>query len=55
VPFDWSPDSIAKLDAERRAVLPLDEIESRSRWRDRRLMALLAHRRATSESDDDKR
>jgi L-gulonate 3-dehydrogenase len=55
VPFDWSPDNIARLDAERRAVLPLDEIESRSRWRDRRLMALLAHRRATSESDDDKR
>jgi len=55
VPFDWSPDSIARLDAERRAVLPLDEIESRSRWRDRRLMAFLAHRRAMSESDDDKR
>ena len=54
VPFDWSPASIARLDAERRDVLPRDEIESRSRWRDRQLMALLAHRRAMSKSDDDK-
>jgi L-gulonate 3-dehydrogenase len=45
VPFDWSPESISRLDAERREVLPRDEIEDRSRWRDRRLMALLAHRR----------
>ncbi|MGV7246019.1 3-hydroxyacyl-CoA dehydrogenase [Caballeronia sp. M23-90] len=51
VPFDWSPESIARLDAERREVLPRDEIENRSRWRDRRLMALLAHRRTTSKSD----
>jgi L-gulonate 3-dehydrogenase len=54
VPFDWSPESIARLDAERRDVLPRDEIENRSRWRDRRLMALLAHRRVTAQSDDDK-
>jgi L-gulonate 3-dehydrogenase len=44
VPFDWSPESIARLDAERREMLPRDEIEERSRWRDRRLMALMAHR-----------
>lgn len=50
-PFDWSPESIARLDAERREVLPRGEIENRSRWRDRRLMALLAHRRATAKSD----
>lgn len=43
--FDWSPEVIEKLNAERRAVLPADQIETRSRWRDRRLMALLAHRR----------
>jgi L-gulonate 3-dehydrogenase len=53
VPFDWSPESIAKLDAERRAVLPRNQIESRSRWRDRRLMALLAHRRQIAQSDDE--
>ena len=51
VPFDWSPESVARLDAERRDVLARDEIESRSRWRDRRLMALLAHRRDIAKSD----
>ncbi|SAL03531.1 3-hydroxyacyl-CoA dehydrogenase [Caballeronia fortuita] len=44
-PFDWPDDTLGKLDAERRALLPRDKIEERSRWRDRRLMALLAHRR----------
>jgi L-gulonate 3-dehydrogenase len=52
VPFDWSPDTVAKLDADRRAVLARDDIETRSRWRDRRLMALLAHRRALSKQDE---
>jgi L-gulonate 3-dehydrogenase len=45
MPFDWSPETIAKLEAEREALLPRSDIEARSRWRDRRLMALLAHRR----------
>jgi L-gulonate 3-dehydrogenase len=45
VPFDWSPETLAKLEAERAAALPRAQIEARSRWRDRRLMALLAHRR----------
>jgi L-gulonate 3-dehydrogenase len=31
--------------AERRAALELGRIEERSAWRDRRLMALIAHRR----------
>lgn len=44
-PFDWSPDVVAALDAERREVLPREQIEVRSRWRDRQLMALLAHRK----------
>jgi len=44
-PFDWPADTLEKLDTERRAVLPRERIEERSRWRDRRLMALLAHRR----------
>jgi 3-hydroxyacyl-CoA dehydrogenase len=52
VPFDWSPETIAKLDAERRAVLDRDDIEKRSRWRDRRLMALLAHRRALAKKEE---
>ncbi|VXB34126.1 3-hydroxyacyl-CoA dehydrogenase [Burkholderia sp. 8Y] len=53
VPFDWSADTLAKLDAERRAVLARENIEERSRWRDRRLMALLAHRRSLEEEQGD--
>ncbi|SAL79518.1 3-hydroxyacyl-CoA dehydrogenase [Caballeronia peredens] len=49
--FDWSAETLGKLDDERRAVLPRDRIEERSRWRDRRLMALLAHRRASKDED----
>jgi L-gulonate 3-dehydrogenase len=52
VPFDWSRDTTDRLHAERREALPLDEIESRSRWRDQRLMALLAHRRALQRDRD---
>lgn len=50
-PFDWPAETLDKLDAERRAVLSRDRIEERSRWRDRRLMALLAHRRALKDGD----
>lgn len=48
-PFHWSDETLTRLDAERRAVLDRDRIEERSRWRDRRLMALLAHRRSLEE------
>jgi 3-hydroxyacyl-CoA dehydrogenase len=51
VPFHWSDETLARLDAERRAVLDRDRIEERSRWRDRRLMALLAHRRSLKDQD----
>ncbi|BBU30031.1 3-hydroxyacyl-CoA dehydrogenase [Burkholderia sp. THE68] len=51
-PFDWPAGTLGKLDAERRAVLPRDRIEERSRWRDRRLMALLAHRRDVEDRED---
>ncbi|WP_250515566.1 3-hydroxyacyl-CoA dehydrogenase [Caballeronia sp. INDeC2] len=50
-PFDWSDDTLHKLDTERRAVLPRESIEERSRWRDRRLMALLAHRRDVEDGE----
>ncbi|AQH00622.1 3-hydroxyacyl-CoA dehydrogenase [Burkholderia sp. KK1] len=49
--FDWSADTLGRLDAERRAVLPRERIEERSRWRDRRLMALLAHRRRIEDGE----
>lgn len=41
----WTPDLVAKVDAERRDRLPLDQWEDRVRWRDREIMKLLASRR----------
>ena len=46
----WTPDLVAKVTAERRAVLPLDAWEERVAWRDRQLMALLAARKAGGEA-----
>lgn len=43
-PFGWSDETVARVDAERRRQLPLADIEARSAWRDRRLMALAAHK-----------
>ena len=40
----WTPELVATVDAERRAVLPLAQWEQRVIWRDRRLMALIAER-----------
>ena len=43
--FGWSDETVAKVDAERRSQLPIADIGARSAWRDRRLMALAAHKR----------
>ena len=43
--FGWSEETVAKVDAERRNQLPIADIGARSAWRDRRLMALAAHKR----------
>ena len=41
------PDGIgAKLDAERRAVVPKEKLGEATAWRDRRMMALAAHKRS---------
>ena len=42
----WTPELVAKVTAERRALLPLDRWGERVAWRDRRLMALARHRKA---------
>ena len=42
----WSEEIIAKLEAARRAILPKDQLMARRLWRDRRLMALAAHKKA---------
>jgi 3-hydroxyacyl-CoA dehydrogenase len=41
----WSPQVIAQIERERRQVLSHDQLESRSHWRDRRLMALRHHQK----------
>jgi L-gulonate 3-dehydrogenase len=44
-PYGYDAPTVEKVAGERRAALPLSGIEERSAWRDRRLMALLAHKR----------
>ena len=44
-PFEWGDDTVARVDIERRKQLPIADIGTRSAWRDRRLMALAAHKR----------
>jgi L-gulonate 3-dehydrogenase len=43
-PRPWSAELAAKVHAERRERLPADQIGERAAWRDRRLIALAAHR-----------
>jgi 3-hydroxyacyl-CoA dehydrogenase len=44
-PQPWSDDLIARVETERRQTLPADQLTQRGAWRDRRLMALAAHKR----------
>ena len=47
---DWTGPALDAIETERRAALPADRLGERQAWRDRRLMALAAHkRRANSE------
>jgi hypothetical protein len=49
-PIDWTDEALlSKVDAERRARLPLERLGERSAWRDRRLMALAAQKRRAAE------
>lgn len=49
----WSENLIARVEAERREALPLDDLPARCAWRDRRLMALAAHKQRAAGSDDE--
>jgi L-gulonate 3-dehydrogenase len=42
---DWAGPVLAQIESERRGKLPADQLGERQRWRDRRLMALAAHKR----------
>ncbi|MDQ0467888.1 3-hydroxyacyl-CoA dehydrogenase [Labrys wisconsinensis] len=44
-PRPWSDDLVGRVTRERREALPAADLKARSAWRDRRLMALVAHRR----------
>jgi 3-hydroxyacyl-CoA dehydrogenase len=47
-PAGWKHEVVARIDADRRAALPAEGLPERQAWRDRRLMALLAHKIAAS-------
>jgi 3-hydroxyacyl-CoA dehydrogenase len=47
----WDPALVAKVEAERRKIMPQDKHAEREAWRDRRLMALIAHKRAMGSKD----
>jgi 3-hydroxyacyl-CoA dehydrogenase len=51
----WDPELIARVEAERRRVLPGEQLSERSAWRDRRLMALARHKQDmdAAEAPDD--
>jgi hypothetical protein len=42
---DWAGPVLQTIEAERRAALPMNRLGERQTWRDRRLMALAAHKR----------
>src|ERR1700733_15016376 len=42
---DWAGPVLDTIEADRRAKTPADALQDRQRWRDRRLMALAAHKR----------
>ncbi len=46
---DWSGPVMDIVEAERRRRLPADRLAARQAWRDRRLMALAAHKRRAAE------
>ncbi|HEY1747133.1 MAG TPA: 3-hydroxyacyl-CoA dehydrogenase [Xanthobacteraceae bacterium] len=42
---DWAGPVLGQVERERRSKLPADQLGERQKWRDRRLMALAAHKR----------
>ncbi len=47
----WDAALIDKVEAQRRAILPADDLAARTAWRDRRLMALARHKREMDEAE----
>jgi 3-hydroxyacyl-CoA dehydrogenase len=44
-PHQWSPELVERVTKERRAALKLEDLPTRTQWRDRRLIQLVAHLR----------
>lgn len=49
----WGGELVARIESERAARLPRDALAERQRWRDRRLMALMAHKRTAAKDVGD--
>ena len=47
----WDDALVARVDGERRRIMPQDKHAEREAWRDRRLMALIAHKRSMETKD----
>ncbi len=47
----WDQDLVARIEAERREHMPYEKHAEHEAWRDRRLMALVAHKRAQDKLD----
>ncbi len=45
---DWAGPVLDEVESARRALVPAEDLGKRQEWRDRRLVALLAHKRAAS-------
>jgi 3-hydroxyacyl-CoA dehydrogenase len=50
-PRQWTEALVSKIEAERRLALPAHRLKARAAWRDRRLAALVAHKRAQDKRD----
>jgi L-gulonate 3-dehydrogenase len=46
---EWGGPVLEKIEAERRKALPSGDLQKRQAWRDRRLMALAAHKRRAAD------
>ncbi|MFO1126294.1 MAG: 3-hydroxyacyl-CoA dehydrogenase [Methylocystis sp.] len=51
-PRRWRPALVEHLEGERRQALPKERLAARQTWRDRRLMALLAHKRKMDRDEE---
>ncbi len=50
-PFPWTGELLDRVEAARREKLPMTEHKARQAWRDRRLVALMAHKREQERLD----